>query len=98
MIACPKCNAECSPKTVLDSATVSWPELLWVWFKCPQCEQHSQIEVGNNIMATINFMGAPGPNWERIKSTKVESLTVRSDPSFLQCWLNDDHYEFPARE
>ena len=96
-ITCPNCDAAFAPADILRNSDCSWPELNWLYFQCPSCDDRCHVEVRDNHMATVRFLGAPGPNWERIQSWGVLNLLTRSDPAFLHCWLDDIHYEFPAR-
>jgi hypothetical protein len=49
-------------------------------------------------MATVDFIGAPGPDWKINTQMHVAELQTRRDPGFLHVWLNGKHYEFPARK
>lgn len=97
-VVCPKCDAGFTAETALDAASVAWPDLHWVWFQCPACSEHTHLEVRDGRIATINFIGAPGPDWKRIRVSSVDDLTVRADPVLLHCWLGESHLEFKARE
>ena len=96
-IVCPNCESSFPPVTVLQHCDLSWPNQNWLYFACPTCNERSHVEVRDNRMATVRILGAPGPNWERIQSWGVPNLTTLADPAFLHCWLDDTHYEFPAR-
>ena len=96
-IVCPNCAAGVTPLEVLAHSDVSWPELNWVWFHCPRCSKPCHIEVLDHQMATIRYLGAPGPDWERNRSWPVADLIIRADPGFFHCWLDSKHYEFPAK-
>ena len=96
-ITCPNCDAAFAPADILRNSDCSWPELNWLYFQCPSCDDRCHVEVRDNHMATVRFLGAPGPDWHRIQSCPVPSLLTRADPAFLHCWLDDVHHEFPAR-
>ena len=96
-IACPHCQSAFPAAMILRHCDCSWPNQNWLYFSCPACNERSHVEVRDNRMATVRILGAPGPNWERIQSWGVPNLLTRSDPAFLHCWLDDIHYEFPAR-
>lgn len=96
-VVCPECNANYGAEAALRAATISWPDLHWVYFCCPACGRHTHIELRDGLIATIRVLGSPGPNWERIRVVAVDSLRVQADTGFLHCWINDVHYEFPAR-
>ena len=98
LLPCPKCRTEHDVSSILEHSDFSWPELGWIYFKCPHCSEHTHIYLDNNIMATVNYLGAPGPNWNINKSIDVPNLVVRIDPKFLHVWNNEKHYEFAAKE
>ena len=60
---------------------LSWPELNWAYFKCSTCEQSTHILLKKDKVATVNFIGAPGPDWEINESVSVPNLEVRVDPN-----------------
>jgi len=97
-LPCPGCDSKFRVSEILEHSTISWPDLNWIYFQCPNCEKHTHIQVKKEKMATVNFIGAPGPDWELIKSINVPSLEARMDPGFAHVWLEEKHYEFKARE
>ncbi len=97
-LPCPKCSKEFTPTEILEASTLSWPELCWIYFKCPKCGKFTHIQIINGRMSTVNFLGAPGPDWEIISTIEVKHFTIRRDPGFMHAWLDGKHYEFEERK
>ncbi|MDA8428000.1 MAG: hypothetical protein M0T70_01965 [Geobacteraceae bacterium] len=97
-LPCPKCSEEFTPREILEASTISWPELCWIYFKCPACEKFTHIKIINGKMSTVNFIGAPGPDWEINTSIELKDFKIRMDPGFAHAWLDGKHYEYEARK
>ncbi len=96
-LKCPHCSFGVSPENILAEATISWPELSWIYFCCHDCKKNYHVQVENGKMHSITFIGAPGPDYEINNTIVVENFTTRIDLGFVHCWLNKKHYEYPAR-
>ena len=96
-LSCPKCSARYSIEEILSGCGVSWPELNWAYFKCSTCKQSTHILLKKDKVATVNFIGAPGPDWKINESVSVPNLEVRVDPGFLHVWYKSQHYEYQAK-
>lgn len=97
-LPCPNCNCEFSPKELLEESSIAWPELQWIYFKCPNCGKQTHILVEDNRIATVDFLGAPGPDWKINTPMLYKDLKVRIDPSFIHVWLDGIHYEFEEQK
>ncbi|MBN1343790.1 MAG: hypothetical protein JXQ73_13995 [Phycisphaerae bacterium] len=97
-LPCPACGREFSAQAILDASDVSWPDLCWIHFTCPSCGTKTHIQVQDGQMATVDFLGAPGPEWEINTVMHVPDLTVRMDPGLAHVWLNGVHHEFKAQQ
>jgi hypothetical protein len=97
-LPCPKCKKEFTARDILEASTVSWPGLNWIYFECENCGEFTHILINDSRMATVNFLGAPGPNWEINTSIHLNDFKVRMDPSFAHAWLGGNHYEFEAKK
>ena len=97
-LPCPGCDSAYSPKALLEGSAISWPELNWINFSCPSCGESTHILIEDGRMATVDLLGAPGPDWEINVSIEVCDLTTRMDPGFAHVWLNGKHYEFEAKK
>ena len=95
-LPCPNCDKEFSASEILEASTIAWPELNGIYFHCPSCLEYTHILIEEHKMATVHFLGAPGPNWEINTPMVVEGLSVRIDPSFVHIWFNGKHYEYKA--
>jgi len=98
VLPCPECGETYDAMQLLEFCTISWPELNWLYFHCPNCKKYTHILVEQKRMSSVKFLGAPGPSWEIIKSICVPNLEIRMDPKFAHVWLNGKHYEFTAKE
>jgi len=97
-LPCPKCSKEFTPREILEASTISWPELCWIYFKCPACEKFTHIQIINGRMSTVNFLGAPGPDWEINTSIEIMDFKIRMDHEFAHAWLDGKHYEYEAKK
>ena len=97
-LQCPNCKTEFTPNEILEESTISWPDLNWIYFKCSNCMKTRHIFIDDGFMATVEFLGAPGPNWKIIEKLKVENLSTRMDPSYVHAWLDGKHYEFEKKK
>jgi hypothetical protein len=95
--ACQNCCSELSEHDVLGHASFSWPEMNAFWFVCPDCGVGSHMRVEQNELSRIRMLGAPGPDWEVVKTWRVPGLSFRVDPGFLHIWLGQQRFELPAR-
>ena len=97
-LPCPKCSKEFTAGEILEASTISWPELCWIYFKCTVCGEFTHIRITNGRMDTVNFLGAPGPDWEINSSMEIKDFRIRMDPGFAHAWLDGKHYEYEARK
>ncbi len=97
-LPCPKCGSEFTPKEILECCSISWPELNWIYFTCPSCQEKTHILVEDGRIATVDFLGAPGPDWKVNTPMLEKNLLTRMDPKFAHVWLENKHYEFEAKE
>lgn len=96
-LPCPKCLAEHTAGGILEQSSISWPELSWIYFRCPHCAACTHILIKEGRMSTVNFLGAPGPDWEINTTMLVDGLVVRMDPGFAHAWLSGQHFEYAAK-
>ena len=97
-LQCPKCNSEFSTKKIIECSSIAWPELNWIYFTCPNCEKNTHILVEDGRICTVDFLGAPGPDWEINTEIIEEGITTRMDPGFAHVWFEGVHYEFEAKK
>jgi predicted RNA-binding Zn-ribbon protein involved in translation (DUF1610 family) len=97
-LPCPDCGKEFEPKEILENSTISWPGLNWIYFRCPRCEKNTHILVEDGRICTVDFIGAPGPDWKVNTPMLDKRITTRMDPSYAHVWLDGVHYEFEAKQ
>jgi hypothetical protein len=97
-LPCPKCGEEFEPLEILENSTISWPDLAWIYFRCTKCEEFTHILIEDGRIATVDFLGAPGPDWKVNTPMLVKDFTTRMDPGYAHVWLDGKHYEFEARK
>ena len=54
--------------------------------------------VEDGRIATVDFIGAPGPDWKVNIPMIEKGITTRMDPSYAHVWLDGTHYEFEAKQ
>ena len=97
-LLCPVCFQELSVLSILENSTVSWPYQNWIYLICPKCNNHSHVEISNNLIKTGQLDGAPGPCFICCSMIKLNDLFVDAKQNKLICEYNEMKYEFPAKK
>ena len=96
-LECIHCNESLVVEDILDRCSESHPNLSWIYFTCNSCEKTSHIQVKNAAISTIDFIGAPGPDYKIRTTLNLPDFKVRIDPGYIHVWNKGQHYEYKAR-
>ena len=77
-LACPHCGKHFDPAAILDHCTVSWPQQLWLWFECPECDEGSHVAVAGGCLSIGDIDGAPGPCFFAEATIEVPGLRANA--------------------
>ena len=93
-LLCPNCFSETSIDTIMENSTFAWVAQHWIWFLCPECQQHSHIEIHSNLIKTGLLDGAPGPCFICCSQMEHPEFFVDTKNDKLICEYNNVFYEF----
>lgn len=92
-VACPHCEKPLATPEVLDAGTVAIPESGLLHFRCPRCDAAAWARLGDGHLA----VGGGDPARFEAAGTAVDpSLSVRREPSWLDCWHAGRYRRYPA--
>ena len=94
---CISCGNSFSLISSLEAAKFAWPKLRAFWYECVHCKSGNHIRVSDGRYQQIKIIGAPGPEWNVIKTFSEKSLSYRQDQSYFHIWLKEKHYEIRAK-
>ena len=81
----------------LEESEFYFPVLSAIYYQCAECLNGIHLRFEDGVIRMIRAIGAPGPVRGVIKEEHRPGLSVRADPNFLHVWVDDVHYEAPAR-
>jgi len=77
---CTDCMGTTLLSDAFDIAFKSWPQQMWIAYRCPTCDTVNHLGLQRDSVAQGYLDGAPGPSLVPTRQLLVDELSVAAKP------------------
>ncbi|EMI24360.1 hypothetical protein [Rhodopirellula europaea] len=93
---CTDCMGTTLLSDAFDIAFQSWPQQMWIAYRCPTCETVNHLGLNRDLVTQGYLDGAPGPCLVPTRQIHVEQLSVTAKSGGLTIKTLNLSWSIPA--
>ncbi len=93
---CTDCMGTTKVSEAYDIAFKSWPQQMWIAYRCPTCETVNHIALKSNTITQGYIDGAPGPCHIPTRNIDIPKLSVAATTDGIRIKTLNVSWNIPA--